>query len=106
MARSSSTILKNFSGGIGKEIVIKQYGDKTVISKYPDMSNRKLSPKQQENNLLMAEANYAAREIIADPALRDAEQVRLNVTRNMLYRALVRDFYKKAKEAKEVKEIK
>ena len=103
MARSKSTILKNFSGGIGKEIIVKQYGDKTIISKYPDMSNRKLSPKQQENNMLMLEANSAALDIMEDPARRDAEQVRLNVTRNRLYTALIRDFFKKAKEEKEKK---
>ena len=103
MARSKSTILKNFSGGIGKEIIVKQYGDKTIISKYPDMSNRKLSPKQQENNMLMLEANAAALDIMEDPARRDAEQVRLNVTRNRLYTALIRDFFKKAKEEKEKK---
>ena len=101
MARSKSTILKNFSGGIGKEIVVKQYGDKTIISKYPDMSKRKLTPKQQANNMLMEEANDYAKEIMGDPLLRNAEQVRLNVTRNKLYTALIRDFFKKAKEEKE-----
>jgi hypothetical protein len=40
MARSdSNAILKKARGAIGKQIVIKQYGKKTVITAYPDMSN-------------------------------------------------------------------
>jgi hypothetical protein len=49
MARTdSNALLKGFSGAIGKQIVVKQYGDKTVISKYPDMSGVKASPNQKK----------------------------------------------------------
>jgi hypothetical protein len=96
MAISTSLLLKNLSGHIGKQIVVKQYGDKTVVSKYPDMSKRKLSPKQLRVNEMMENANYEAKRIIADDTLRNEAQVRLNVTRNKLYTALIKDYFKKA----------
>ena len=102
MAISESLFLKKASGHIGKEIVLKQYDGKTVISKYPDMSNRKLSPKQLRINEIMEEANYEARSIMADEELRSAAQVRLNVTRNKLYTSLIKEYFKKVREAAEI----
>ena len=99
MAISESILFKKVSGHIGKQIVFKQYGDKTVVSKYPDMSKRKLSPKQKRVNETMQEANYEARAIIADEALRNAAQVRLNVTRNKLYTSLIREYFARVREA-------
>ena len=98
MAISESILLKNLSGHLGKQLVFKQYGDKTVVTKYPDMSRRKLSAKQKKVNETMAEANYAARTILGDEALSSAAQVRLNVTRNKLYTALIRDYFKNGPE--------
>ena len=99
MAISENLIFKNVSGHIGKQIVFKQYGDKTVVSKYPDMSKRKLSPKQLRVNEIMQEANYEAKSILADEALRTAAQVRLNVTRNKLYTALIKEYFKNVQSA-------
>ena len=66
MAISENLILKQLTGHLGKQIVFKQYGNKTVVSKYPDMSNRKLSPKQLKVNETMEEANYEAKRILAE----------------------------------------
>ena len=99
MAISNNLLLKHLSGHLGKEIVFKQYGDKTVVSKYPNMSKRKLSPKQLKVNETMENANDEAKSIIADPTLRDAAQVRLNVTRNKLYTALIREYFKNVRAA-------
>lgn len=101
MAISENFLLKKLSGHIGKQIVFKQYGDKTVVSKYPDMSNRKLSPKQLRINEIMEEANDQAKGILANEELRNAAQVRLNVTRNKLYRALIKEYFKTALSATE-----
>jgi len=38
MAISNSLLLKELSGQLGKQLVFRQYGDKTVVSKYPDNS--------------------------------------------------------------------
>ena len=56
-----------------------------MVSNYPDMSRRVLSPAQLKVNETMTEANYEARKIMADEGLRNAAQVRLNVTRKKLY---------------------
>jgi hypothetical protein len=93
MAISENILLKKLSGHLGKQIVVKQYGDKTVVSKYPDMSKRKLSPKQLAVNERMEEANEEAQRIMGDEDLRHLAQVRLNVTRNKLYTALIREYF-------------
>jgi len=94
MAISENFLLKKLSGHLGKQLVFKQYGEKTVVAKYPDMSKRKLSPKQLRINTIMEEANYEAKRILADEELRTAAQVKLNVTRNKLYTALIREYFK------------
>jgi hypothetical protein len=68
MAIGNNLLLKELSGQIGKQLVFKRYGDKIVVSKYPDMSRRVLCPAQRRVNETMAEANYKykARKIIAD----------------------------------------
>lgn len=98
MAISKNLIMQNLSGHLGKEIVFKRYGDKTVVTKYPDMTRRILSEKQLRVNEIMKEANYAAKTILSQDADRDAAQLRLNVTRKRLYHALVREYFKKAME--------
>ena len=45
-------------------------------------------------NEIMREANYQARGILASEALRNEAQVRLNTTRNKLYTALIKEYFK------------
>ena len=94
MAISENILLQKLSGHLGKQIVFKQYGDKTVVCKYPDMSKRTLSAKQLRVNAMMKEANEEAKRIIADDDLRNEAQVKLNVTRNKLYTTLVKEYFK------------
>jgi hypothetical protein len=93
MAISENLLLYKLSGHIAKQLVVKRYGDKTVVTKYPDMSRRKLSAAQKQVNRAMAEANYAAKEIMGDEKLRNAAQLRLNVSSNRLYRALIKEYF-------------
>jgi disulfide oxidoreductase YuzD len=97
MATSNNLMLKMMSGHLGKQLVIRQYGDKTVVSKYPDMSRRKLSKKQKQVNKIMAEANYYAKEIIANDKLKKEALLRLNITRNKLYTALIKEYFQEQK---------
>ena len=97
MAIYKSVFFK-LSGQLNKEVVFKQYGDKTVVSKYPDMSKRVLTPKQLRTQEIMERANYKAKFIMADEELSRAAQVRLNVTRNKLYTALVKEYFSMAKQ--------
>src|SRR5689334_6248155 len=93
MARTKNILMIGTSGNIDKQIVFKRYGEKTVISKYPNMSRVKRSENQKRMNDMMEAANEAAHEILDDDKLKMEAQVRLNVTANNLYRALVREFF-------------
>ena len=94
MATSENPLLKSLSGHLGRQLIIRQYGNKTVVSTFPRKSSRKKTAKQQRVREMMEEANYEAKTILADENLRMEAQVRLNVTRNRLYTALVREYFK------------
>jgi len=56
MARSTSNIILNqLRGQIGKQLVIKQYGNKTVVTRYPEMSRIKPSVLQTKRRQVFAE---------------------------------------------------
>lgn len=101
MATSNNFLLKDLSGHLGKQLVIKQYEGKTVVSKYPDMSRQKFTARQKRNQAMMEAANYEAKTVMADVAQRHAAQVRLNVTANKLYTALVREYFSSLKAGEE-----
>ena len=52
------------------DIVIKRYGDKTVVSKYPDMSNIIPSDSQKEKRSRFADAVSYAKTINSSEILR------------------------------------
>ena len=70
MARSRNLLLRNVQGQIGKELVVKKYGKKTVITKYPDMSGIKPSKLQKVKRSRFAEAVAHAQNILRNPALK------------------------------------
>lgn len=68
MARIQSNILtKGLRGQIGQQVVFKQYGKKTVVSRYPDMSKVKPSKLQKKGRTRFAEAVAYAQSINNDP---------------------------------------
>jgi hypothetical protein len=72
MARlRKNSVFSALSGTIGKEIVFKQYADKVVVSKYPDMDKIKASERQklQRNKMKEAQAHWLT--VKRDPALRE-----------------------------------
>jgi len=93
MAISNNPIMHGVTGSINKQIVFRRYGNKTVVSAYPDMSRRKLSPKQKRMNELMKEANESAKAIMEDEQKRNAARLRLDVPGNKLYTALIKEFF-------------
>jgi hypothetical protein len=72
MARitSKNSLLNVLTGSLGKELVIKQYKDKVVVSKYPDMSKVKPSKAQLAGRERMKEATAYALSILRDPLLK------------------------------------
>jgi hypothetical protein len=67
MAISDDNIVTHSSRGKVGNVIFKKYGDKTVISKRPDMSGVIKSDKQIRSQELFREAHYYAKSIIVDP---------------------------------------
>ena len=70
------------------DIVIKQYGDKTVVSKYPDMSNIIPSDSQKQKRSRFAEAVAYAKTINNSPILRNDLLKRVGGVRSVYQYAL------------------
>ncbi|MFA6276690.1 MAG: hypothetical protein WC622_08065 [Pedobacter sp.] len=72
MAISKNNIItETLSGKVGN-IIFKNYGNKTVISKYPDMSKVVKTEKQMENQLQFKAAQAYAKSILSDPDKKSA----------------------------------
>jgi hypothetical protein len=91
MAISKNLLIQGMSGALGKQIVFRTYRGKQVVSAYPDMSDRVLSPKQLRRNEIMKMANAELRLIKADKQQLNAAQLRLNVSSNQLHHALLKE---------------
>jgi hypothetical protein len=100
MAISKNILLNGVTGSINKQIVVRHYKNKIVLSAYPDMSRRKLSGKQKTVNNRMAKANEEVQEIIQDEQRRNAALIRLNVPRNELYYKLIGEYLSNAAKEK------
>ena len=71
MARGTGSILLHeIRGQIGKQIVVKRYKNKIVISAYPDMRKVKPSALQKAYRRSFGEAVAYAQSIVRDPAKR------------------------------------
>ena len=90
----NNLLLTGVSGTVGKQIVFRQRNGRTIISSYPDFSDRVLSPKQLEVNRMMAAANEYAKDILYDEKKCQAAQIRLDLPRKRLYTTLVREYFK------------
>ncbi|MBO9571103.1 MAG: hypothetical protein J7497_02685 [Chitinophagaceae bacterium] len=98
MAITKSVVMRGVSGHIGGDVVFRQRGDKTIVCAFPAKSKKKRTEKQLEIMRRMEAANRYALYIINNIQLRHEAQVRLNVTRNKLYTALVKEFFQNHKE--------
>ena len=88
MARiTKKSVFNAFSGTIGKELVIKQYKDKIVVSKYPDMSRVKPSKWQLEGRERIKEATAYALSILNDPHLKAAFEKGLKPGESVYHKA-------------------
>lgn len=94
MAQSlSSVILHKMRGQIGKQIVVKQYGKKTVITAYPDMSNVKPSKLQKQKRKRFAAAIEYAQSIVHDPVKKTAYLKKLKKGERV-YNAAIKEYLK------------
>ena len=73
------------------DIVIKKYGDKTVVSKYPDMSNIVPSGAQKEKRSRFAEAVSYAKTINSSSILRNDFLKRVGNVKSV-YQSALKEF--------------
>ena len=86
-----SLLLRHVRGQIGKQIVIKQYGKKTVITAYPNMSGIEPSKLQKQKRSKFSDAVAYAQSIIRDPLLKAAYIKKLKKGQRV-YNAAIREF--------------
>ena len=70
------------------EIVIKQYGDKTIVSKFPDMSNIIPSSSQKQKRSRFAEGVAYAKTINNSPVLKADFLKRVGAVKSVYQTAL------------------
>jgi hypothetical protein len=98
MARiSNQSVFNALSGAIGKDLVVKQYKDKVVVSKYPDMSRVKPSKQQLEGRQRIKEATAYALSILNDPTLRAAFEKGLKPGESVYHKAK-KQYFEKLKQ--------
>jgi hypothetical protein len=73
------------------DIVIKQYGDKTVVSKYPDMSNIIPSTSQKQKRSRFADAVAYAKTINSSSVFRN-DFIRRNGNVKSVYQSALKEF--------------
>lgn len=88
MARlPKNSLLGCLKGALGKELVFKQYKDKVVISKYPDMTKLKPSERQVVQRAKMKAAVAYAQKVMRDPVLRTAVERNLQPGESVYHKA-------------------
>lgn len=96
MAQSTrNIILHQLRGQIGKQLVVKQYGTKTVVTRYPDMSGIKPSPLQTRQREVFARAVAYARHITND-SQQKARYLKKVKRGQSVYHYLLKEYLKQA----------
>lgn len=91
MISKGNPLLTGASGKLGN-IIVKQYGNQTVITAVPDMSRRKLTQKQKDANENMHMAIGAAKALTATPQYKQRSCEILQVEPNKVFRAIVKQW--------------
>lgn len=86
--------MQGLSGSIAKQLLFKTYNDKTVVSRYLDMSGIVPTQKQKESRGLFKQAVNYARAIILDPEACLAYAAKLPKDKSV-YHAALQEFMKK-----------
>ena len=89
MAQLIQTLTNQYGGSLS----IRKREGKIEVIKTADMSKRVLSENQKWMNGMMKTANKFAKAILANQKMKEDAQLRLNVSSNRLYRALIREYF-------------
>lgn len=76
MAIQTSALYKGFSGSVNRQLLYRQSGGKTVVSKFPDRSTVIYSENQKREQNRFADAVSFARVVIADKALKQEYSIK------------------------------
>ena len=79
MAIHTSVLFQGFSGSINRQLLFRQCGGKTVVSKFPDRSAVIYSEKQKLERRRFADAVSFARVVIADQGLKQTYSIKAAV---------------------------
>ncbi|HMK03550.1 MAG TPA: hypothetical protein VK489_05140 [Ferruginibacter sp.] len=74
---NEALLLKDIRGHIGKQIVVKQYADKTVVTKFPSMPKHKATELKAVYEGRFKEAIKYAKDILMDKNLKASYQAKL-----------------------------
>lgn len=88
-----NVLLKFFSGQIGKQVVVKNHKNGTILAKYPDMSNAGKSEKQDKARKLFKKAQAHAAAVTANPAKKAAYAAKLEKGKSV-YHTLISEYMK------------
>lgn len=93
MARIKNNVITHgLSGKLGGNIVFKQYGNKTIVSAYPDMSRVKPSESQKKQRTRFKKAMMYAKYMMKDPVCKAEYHSNAKGTQTA-YNVAVADFY-------------
>ena len=76
MAIQTSAIFAGFRGSVDRQLLFRQCGGKTVVSKFPDRSKVIYSEQQRKAQKRFSDALSFARVVIREPGLRDSYCIR------------------------------
>lgn len=89
MARvKNNKLTEGISGQFHEQFVFRTYGDKTFLSRYPNMTKVKFNDKQKAEQSLFADAVAHARSIINDPEKKAALKATLEPGRKVFNAAV------------------
>ena len=90
-------------GAIGKQFVMKRYGKKTVVTRYPDMTRIVPTVKQKVRRRLFARVVRYAQSIYWKPELRAEWKRKLRRPRR-LFQAMMKQYYRQLQQQAERRE--
>jgi hypothetical protein len=93
MAKGKNILLHGFSGKIGDLLVIRQVGDKTILSKAPDKRDKEPTEAQKAQRKKFQEATIYAKATLKNEALKEEYQAKAKGQRSA-YHIAVADFLK------------
>lgn len=90
---NKNLVLEGLIGAINKQFVLKQYGTKTIIASYPDMSRVVKTEKQKKENSRFALAVAYAKSQMANPVSKAEYLAKAAEEGKRAYNLAISDFY-------------